>query len=285
MGLKDILVLADGSALDDARLELAADLAQRHDAHLTGVALLEPGPARLSEITVTPMIGGPVLAELMVRYRQEAAEAAKKLEAKASEAARRAGVGFAWQTIEGDGAAGLASLARTVDLTVLGQPSPDPVGPQAGWDVVEEVLLSSGRPVLILPYAGRFNARFGHVLIGWNGSLEGARAVASAMPLLSKAEHVTILGVVAASEVEPDYLPSGVDLAQHLGRHGIQAEVARSVAGSLASADAILDFAADCSAELLVVGAYGQSRLREAVVGGVSRSLLRHQTLPLLMAH
>ncbi len=285
MALKDILVLADGSVQDASRLDLAADLAQRHEAHLTAAALLEPGPARLSEITITPMIGGPVLAELMVRYRHEAAQAAKKLEQLASEAARRSGVPFTWQVIDGNGPAGLASIARTADLAVLGQPNPDPVGPQAGWDVVEEVLISSGRPVLILPYAGRFTARFAHVLIGWNGSREGARAVAGAMPLLCGAERVTILGVVAASEVEPDYLPAGVDLAQHLGRHGIQAEVARSVAGSLASADAILDFAADCSADLLVVGAYGQSRLREAVVGGVSRSLLRHQTLPLLMAH
>lgn len=285
MALKDILVLVDGSERDHGRIEFAAELARQHSAHLTGIALPGVDEDGFGSYAAVPMIPASVLAEAMERYRAEADARLGALEAGFNDAIRRAGVPSGWEVIVSDGPGAVAARARAADLMVLGQPHPEPKGMQAGWDVVEEVLLSSGNPVLTLPYVGTPPALLGHVLVAWNGSREAARAVAGGMALLRAARRVTIVSVVPASEVEPDYLPAGVDLAQHLGRHGVHAEVSRAVTGGLASADALLDFAADCGAELLVMGAYGQSRLREAVVGGVSRAMLRHQTLPLLLAH
>ena len=143
--------------------------------------------------------------------------------------------------------------------------------------------MTSGRPILVIPYIGRFATVGSRILVGWNNSREATRAVNDAMPLLAKAISVTVLEASARNSATDD--ATGADITRHLTRHGINAEITRTVTSSISTPDLLLNHAADMSADLLVVGGYGHSRLRELVLGGVTRELLRHMTLPVLMSH
>lgn len=285
MALRDILVCIDTSARNAANLALACDMARRHGAHLTGLCSLEMLLPPMADYSIGPVMSGAVLSELMGQFREQGLAQAAELEAAFTAAADGEGVAATWRLLDGPEAPLPPVLARTADLAILGQPTPQESSQGPAWELVEDMLFASARPVLVVPYAGSFPSCGRHVLIAWNGSVEGARAVQGALPLIRSAGRVTILSVVRPSEIDPKFLPEAVDLAVHLARHGVAASVARSVNDELADADAILDFAADSGADLLVSGAYGQSRLREMMLGGVSRSLLRHMTLPVLMAH
>jgi nucleotide-binding universal stress UspA family protein len=147
------------------------------------------------------------------------------------------------------------------------------------------VLLQSGRPLLLIPYAGRFDGLGRNPLIAWTETRESARAVHDALPLLEYAEKVTALTVIPPSAAAVDAPPPAAELARHLRRHGIQATALRSVAEDIPDADALLSYVCDVGADLLVMGGYGHSPLRERLRGGVTRSLLRHMTVPVLMSH
>ena len=154
-----------------------------------------------------------------------------------------------------------------------------------GLNLLEDVLLLAGRPVLAVPYAGSFNAEFRTAMVASTDSREAARALNDALPLLHGASNVTVLTVQRERAAEEEDLP-GADAAEHLARHGISATAARTVTdGGVSEADAILNYAADISAELIVCGCYGHSRARELILGGVSRGLLEHMTVPVLMSH
>ncbi|WP_254453648.1 universal stress protein [Siccirubricoccus sp. G192] len=197
--------------------------------------------------------------------------------------------GGEWRLVEGMTAEQVTLHARCADLLVVGQEDPDGGPPFAG-PVLERALFSSGRPVLVVPHAGRFETVGRRVLLGWNASREAARAANDALPLMADAEVVTVLAVNfrrdqdgygdAAESAEP-----GSDIALHFARHGLKAEVQHAVAPGLDAGDMLLNQAADLSADLLVVGAYGHSRFREMVLGGVTRTLLRQMTVPVLMSH
>jgi nucleotide-binding universal stress UspA family protein len=150
---------------------------------------------------------------------------------------------------------------------------------------LEAALIDSGRPVLAIPYAGNFESIGQRVLVGWNASREASRAVHDALPLLAKAESTCVFlanpkrGLAAHGE-EP-----GADIARHLARHGLKVEVAKTVADDVADSALLLNHASDMGADLLVMGAYGHSRLREFILGGVTRSLLREMTVPVLLSH
>ena len=144
----------------------------------------------------------------------------------------------------------------------------------------------AGRPLLLIPYAGEFATVGKNVLIGWTRTRESARAVHDALPLIAPSATVTVL-TVEAGRGKPDtrILPTA-DIAEHLARHGLTVSAARTVVSDgLTPADALLDYASDIGADLLVVGGYGHSRTREMILGGVTRDLLQHMTVPVLMSH
>ncbi|MFM7611939.1 MAG: universal stress protein, partial [Alphaproteobacteria bacterium] len=151
--------------------------------------------------------------------------------------------------------------------------------------LLERVLFDSGRPVLAIPFAGNFKSIGKRVLVGWNASREATRALHDALPLIAKAENTTVFlanpkrGLGAHGE-EP-----GADIARHLARHGLKVEVTKAVAEDVADSALLLNHASDMGADLLVMGAYGHSRLREFILGGVTRSLLREMTVPVLLSH
>jgi nucleotide-binding universal stress UspA family protein len=166
-------------------------------------------------------------------------------------------------------------------LVVLGQD--DPEGENAG--VLEAVLFDSGRPVLAIPFAGKFTTIGKRVLVGWNASREASRAVHDALPLLAKAESTTVFLANPKRGLGAHGDEPGADIARHLARHGLKVDVAKAAADDVSDSTLLLNHASDMGADLLVMGAYGHSRLREFILGGVTRSLLREMTVPVLLSH
>lgn len=272
---RDLLVHVDRSKHCRARVEAAASLAQRFDAHLAAVYVMPP------------MNISPFLADQYARDAVDDADAkvaADRDEAKDlfEKCASRSGVEAEWIETRGHAADLVALCARTRDMTVLGQADPGEAGLGLAPSLAGHVALSTGRPVLMVPHGGA-SATFGErILIAWNASAQAARAVNDALPLLARAKRVTILEI--GPEIVDEASP-GADIGPHLKRHGVEAEVRRMTADDVEVGDLLLSQAADAAADLVVMGVYGHSRVREFVLGGVSRRLLRHATVPLLMSH
>ncbi len=281
MGVKDILVHLDTTEQAATRLRLAAEMARRHAAHLTGLLVID---VMLPPLAGGEMGGGTMLADLLEQMRQTALADAARVETAFRERLRLDGLSGEWRQVEGATAELVALHARYADLVLLGQEDPEGSQPAAG-PVIEQVLFASGRPVLLVPYAGRFESLGRRVLIGWNASREAARAVNDALPLLMQAETVTVLAINPRRGVGGHGEEPGADIALHLARHGVKVNVEHTVTSGISDAETLLNYAADLSADLLVIGAYGHSRFRELVLGGVTRTLLREMTVPVLMAH
>jgi nucleotide-binding universal stress UspA family protein len=222
---------------------------------------------------------------LQQQSRQTALEAAGAEEALFRSAASRAGIGHEWRVIEGEVARLMTIHARHADIVILGQPDPDAALAGSASHLAESVLLGAGRPLLMVPYAGRFAAIGRRALVTWNATREAARALNDALPLLRRAEQVKILTIASSGDAAPGAALSEVDITRHLARHGIAADVTTSVADNIDVGDLILSRAADFGSDLIVMGGYGHSRLREWVLGGVTHSLLRHMTVPVLLSH
>jgi nucleotide-binding universal stress UspA family protein len=276
MTYRTIVVHLSAEARRRERLALAAGLAASFEAHL--VALF--APAELLVPFVLTGNAGPVIESELRRREELATEAKREFDAALG--------GFGapkaeWRRPEGAPLAALRLSARYADLVVVGQRDPD-LAPGEGMPgyFVEEVVLSAGRPVLVVPYAGRFPRTGTRVLVAWNASREAARAVADALPLLQRAQAVEVVAFephAADHGAEP-----GADIALYLARHGVRVSAARQRAGIDVGAQ-ILSRAADSEADLIVMGAYGHSRAREIVLGGATRTLLEAMTVPVLMAH
>ncbi|MFM2149427.1 MAG: hypothetical protein RLZZ187_1733 [Pseudomonadota bacterium] len=275
--IRDILVHLDATAPARARLDFAAALAARHGARLTGLMVQEIALPPIA----TPDSGGAALVPLLEAMRRDAAAEVAALRPHFEAALQRFHIAGAWHAPEGTAAEQVAHRGRQADLLVLGQDQPEGATPTAAF-VIESALFGSGRPVLIVPHAGRFDPPSRHALIGWNGSREATRAVHDALPLLAAIGRATMLSVddqASASEA-PDET-----IAAHLARHGIRTEADTAASGDVDAAALLLNRAAELSADLLVIGGYGHSRLREWVLGGVTRSILHEMTLPVLISH
>jgi nucleotide-binding universal stress UspA family protein len=283
--LKDILVHLDEGPHSAMRLKVAVDLALRHQAHLTGVFVLDIPGSELFFGAGMPYAGGG-MTEMVNSLRAEFAARADTMGTQFKEAVRLQGLQGEWRVVEGDSVALLALHARYADLTILGQPNADEPfkGPSADA-VLVNVMLSSGRPVLAVPYAGEFERVGDRVLVAWNASRESTRALNDALPLLRGASVVTVLAVNPKRGIEGHGDLPAADIALHLARHGVKAEAAHTVATDISEGDALLSYAADLQADLIVSGGYGHSRAREMVFGGVTRTLLEEMTVPMLLSH
>jgi len=220
----------------------------------------------------------------MDSQRDENDKRAKAAMAKFDEAARRAAVSAQSRMLDVPVASApdvFAKVARRFDLAIMGQPEPDT--PALEQLLVEAALFDSGRPVLIVPYIQRGGLTLERVMVCWDGSRSAARAVADAMPLLVRAKATEVL-TVASEPAKSNEMP-GADIAHHLARYGVKIEVDSIVTVETDVASTILSHAADISADFLVMGGYGHSRLREFVLGGVTRGILGSMTLPTLMSH
>ena len=175
--------------------------------------------------------------------------------------------------------------ARYADLTIVGQLDPDELLPRPEYRIPERVALESGGPVVVVPHAGTFPTVGRRVLIAWNASAQSARAVRDALPLLRKAEAVTILTLNPGSRRGNEVDRPGARIAAYLAHHGVAAKARELVVDDIAVGEMILSQAADEGADLIVMGAYGHPRARELVLGGATRTLFKRMTVPTLMAH
>jgi len=286
MELRDLLVVLHGSGRGNVVLGLALSLARRHDAHLTGLCPLELLYPTTLGLTLSGYPDALALQEAATQLEAQAQARAQGIEADFREQLRRNNVRGDWQVATGLAVDDVACRARTADLLVLAQTDPDHPLPPIARHLVEDALMNSGRPLLIVPFAGDFDTIGTNVLIGWNGTREAARAAHDALMLIEPTASVTVLTVERARHASDSPQVPGADVAEHLARHGLKVSAARTVTdGTISYADAILAYASDTGADLLVTGGYGHSRARELILGGVSRELLDHMTLPVLMSH
>jgi nucleotide-binding universal stress UspA family protein len=275
MLLRDLIVFTDNTPACAERIGIAVALAERFDAHLVGVGLAAP-------LVLPPVMEAIDIAPIIAAHEEANAVAQKRAAELFRSAVEGRALRHEWRTDHGALAESAAVHARAADLAVVGQVPSDETGFLQPVLHPEDVTMLSGRPVLVVPYVGHYPKLGSNPLIAWKPTREAARAVADALPLLKVAKRATILVVDPGDEDGPE---PAADMAVHLARHGVGARVERTVSDGIDVADIILSRAADLDADLLVMGAYGHGRLRELVLGGVTRTILNRMTLPVLMAH
>lgn len=279
MPYKTILVHVDRSSHAASRIRIAAELAVRESAHLIGAAMT--GIPRYvfeqSEVDLTRT----VMANHVDTLYQRADEAL----AQFGRIAAQAGVqSYEPRRINDDDQGGLSLQARYCDLVVLGQADKTEAAMPVVSNLPEYVVLSSGRPVLIVPYAGEFKTVGERALVAWDGTTESTRALANAIPALRHAKNVVVALFNPSSGTDAHGDQPVTDIALYLARHDINAEVVQQ-ATPIDVGNALLSLAADLGSDLLVMGGYGHTRLRETLLGGVTRTVLETMTIPVLMSH
>lgn len=275
MSYKTLLAVIQNEREADHLIDDAAALAKRFGAHLIG---FHPEFVQMS----FAMASGFPDAEFLRDATERSIETSKALAARFAEKMPATGLSSAWGTTEslpGDMSAGALALARSVDLVVAGQPDPSSDAPE-----IDMLLHDAGRPVLVVPRNKKIDPELKRIVVGWNGSKEAARAVFDALPLLKEAEFVEIL-VIDPQERRPNLQQPGETIAMALGRHGVKAQLTRAAKGPASIEEAIVSHAAAVNADLLVLGAYGHSWLREFLFGGVTRGVLDHAPIATFMSH
>lgn len=281
MSLKDIIVHLDGSLQSASRLKFAVELSRQHDAHLIGVF----GHETLSIQSFIPateagFVDDEEIVAAQEKYDLRIAAAAARARAALEDRAGREGVSFEWRELEVT-TDYLSEAAYYADLVVVPQTDPDggaSAGPQAA-----DFVLTSGRPTLIVPDRPSVDSIAQRVLVAWKPGRVAARAVADALPLLVKADVVTVLTVNLDENTQGPR--PGADLAEHLARHGVKADVVRIANSDADAGEIILSEAGERHADLVVMGGYATSRMREFLLGGATRHVIAKSTIPVLMSH
>jgi nucleotide-binding universal stress UspA family protein len=276
--IEDVMVHLDGSPEDEVRLEHARALSASGRTHVIGVFT-----NLLPDLTMAmPIEGGAFAIQALAEVEEKARREGDEIAIRVQEKLKSLALSSDFRRI--DEPVGLlsfrvAELARCADLFIATRPGDDnATSPALGRDLVEEILFGSGRALLLVP-PGHRPRSVGPVLIAWNGSREAARALREGMGFIEEASRVVVLAIDAESGKEP------TEVSSHLTRHGVSAELVSDASDGRNVADVILDHASRCSADLIVMGGYGHSRLREQILGGVTASLLALSSRPLLLAH
>lgn len=275
--IKDVVVNLAGGQPQDFASDYAISLAAAFDAHIAGVGFVhEP-------VIPGSMLGG-VPPDLIDVQREENVRAAKEAIARFEAAAKAAGLSAESRMVETSvaGAADLfGRIARRFDIAVVGQARHEQ-GP-AEELLIEGALFGSGRPVIVVPYAQKRELKLDRIIICWDGSRPAARAIGDALPFLKRAKAIEI--VVVTGERDKSGQITGANMRRHLGRHGIDVEIKHIANGGAGAQNAIRSHAVASGADFMVLGGYGHSRLREFILGGVTRSILRSMPVPVLMSH
>lgn len=279
MSYKTVLVHVDPSAHNSDRVSVASRLAIEHDAHLMLADMT--GLSRFALTNLESGSGDPV----MNSHRALLHERAHKALDIAEKIARQAGVNqIERRVVDDEAGTGMALQARYADLVVISQEDPDQPLPGGVENFAEYVILNCAKPVLVLPRVGSMQNLGQRIMLGWNGSRESTRAIVSSLPLLKRAAKVEVAMINPSADLEVPGSQPGADIAIYLARHGVQVEtVAVSAPGD--AGEALMRLAADHHIDMLVMGAYGHSRFREILLGGVTRKLLASMSLPVLFAH
>ena len=274
--IKDISVSLRMGEQDSPAEKYAISMAAALKAHVAGIAFAYDPVEMMAQWGYMAAAVG----EQWPDYKEQAAATLDGF----SEAADRAAISFERIMVPVDLANvgdRFGGIARRFDLSIVAQPEAEKAAVEKM--IVSGAIFDSGRPVIVVPYIQTAPFKLDRVMICWDNSRPAARAIADAMPLLGLARSTEVVTVVedALNEDEPDR----ADIGQHLTRHGLSVNINRIVREKIDVASALLSHAADSGADLIVMGAYGHSRLREFILGGVTQSMLRSMTVPVLMSH
>jgi nucleotide-binding universal stress UspA family protein len=278
MTFKTIVAVIQGEKDEDRLLDCVLPLANHFKSHVIGVHA-EPMPVAYT----TPM-GFPDAEFIHIsseRNEKRAAELGQRYSARCL----AEGISGEWRSLEsfsGDSALSSLASARCADLIVAVQSNPD--GDSISSANLEGLLFEAGRPVLFVPYAASVTGTFRKVLIAWNGSREAARAVFDALPFIMDADEVEVLVVDAEDDEEQDATVAAADIAASLGRHGVHVTVVNEKSAGLSIGTVIENHAAEAKPDMIVMGAYSHSWLREFLFGGVTRTLLHSMPVPTFMS-
>mgnify|MGYP001824688488 CR=1 FL=1 len=279
MDFKNILIHLDHSSGCQNRLTTAFDLARTFDAKLNGLFVVP-------DYVVPSYVEAQIRVDLITDVTEKAIARAREKLAEYQKLADDAGVSMESQVVEGQVIPILREHSKYADLLLLGQDQPDDPD-NASYGLADALLFEGGCACLVVPHSGKLAAPGKRVLLTWNASRESARALREAMPFLTRAESVVVLS--SEPDDGSDDIARGHPHAQELSRflesHGIDAVSSGISDPDISVSDAIIGQAADMNADLIVMGAYGHARLREIILGGVTRDLLKQSSVPLLMAH
>jgi nucleotide-binding universal stress UspA family protein len=276
--IKDIMVNLEQQISRDPARDFAITVAETFDAHIAGIAFAYapdfPGYVMLE-------IPPDIVAQMIVESEKTALATIDRFDA----AARRSQLPSEHRLLKTIGAEApviLSNLARRFDLSVFMQSDPNGVDNN---DMIETSLFESGRPLIVVPYIQKDGLKLDHVVCCWDGSRAATRAINDALPLLIKAAAVDLLIVLNDKTKNDKNEIRGAEMAKHLARHDVKVRVEAIPAADIDVANAILSHVADESATLIVMGGYGHARLREMILGGVTRDMLKSMTVPVFMSH
>lgn len=274
---KDIVVFVEGAAGRDARLGFAAGLAERWGAHL--IATFVADDLALHRHAGYAIGGG--LATMIELHRQTVERTCADARAAFEAVADARAISREWRVSRNEIGEALMLHARHAGLAVVGPPLRGDE-PTTVLSLSEDVIFASGRPTLLLPTNWPAERLPRRIVVGWNGSREAARAIADAMPFLTAAETVHV--VVVPEDKIRGLLGAdpGADISRHLARYGVDVTLAQLAGGN--PGDLLLDHAARHDADLLVMGASGQSRISEFIFGGATRRILGEAAMPVLLS-
>lgn len=287
MALKDVLVYLDQTAHAFERLRLAVDLARRHQSRLTALYVRELNSAQRHEQSVAELGQGSSEAISQTnRHIQETINVAiERLLSALEEVKRECEFEIEWRCLDGVGSTLVPQHARFADLCILSQ-DVSAAATATGYTFSEELLFVAGRPVIFVPSHGSFKTLGKHILVAWNSSRAATRSVNDALPLIERAEQVTVLAVNQVEFTQRYGALPPQNMVEHLRRHGAAVKgVWLDNVSTEMIADVVQAEAHKMGADLIVAGAFGHPRLWEKLMGGVTRDLLARMSLPLLMSY
>jgi nucleotide-binding universal stress UspA family protein len=276
--IKDIIINLEHQDVRDPARDFSISIAEIFDTHITGVAFAYTPDFPSDAMMVLP---SDILEQIVAESERSARAAIERFDA----AARRSLISAErrlLRTIGAEAPAILSTLARRFDLSVFMQSEPGRVDND---DMIETALFQSGRPVIVVPYIQKDGLKLDRVVCCWDGSRAAARAINDALPLLAKATSVDLLIVLNENTNVENKEVRGVEIAAHLARHDVKVQIETVPAPDIDVPNAILSYVADNSGTLIVMGGYGHAKLREVILGGVTREMLRSMTVPVFMSH
>ncbi len=279
MSYKTILTYLPSVERLPAVLDVAFSVVAKQDAHLIGLHVIP-------QVPLYGAVAAQIPQEVIDRQKDAFHEDAERVRQAFEDATGSTDVKSEWRCETaryGDVVEDIIESGLCADLIIAGQESTDWY--EGRSDLPARIVLGTGRPVLLVPAAGRFREVGERVVVAWNQSRESARAAFDAMPLMKQAETVRVLAVNPSHAESHNMLSPSDDLALALSRHGIETEAASTVTTELSVGDELLSRLADQGCDLLVMGCYGHSKVRETIFGGATRHILRHMTVPVLMSH
>ena len=280
MSYRTLLVFLDDEGRSAELLQLATAMAEQHSAHLIGLYVIPP-----LELYVSTEI--PIPVEMSDNHLLFHRELSANLRQKFESACKGRDFVAEWREINSvplSVVETIAELAHTVDLVILGHKNQHNKR-SANKELPERVVLSAGRPVIIVPDAGIVSNIGREIFVGWDGSVEATRAVFDALPLLRDADSVTVHRINPSMYDRHRVLGTPAEIVNTLSRHGVNVTLSESDAPAGQIGSELMSYATDRGADLLVMGAYGHSRLREYIFGGTTKNILLSMSIPVLMSH